>query len=116
MAESKGAVRAAVVLFDQVLNGSWIDFESKRSCLFLNQITELNFGRVANFDFVRDTAQERFVEQVFRLEVRGENQEFVERHLDLAAAGEVEEVVVLFQRNDQAIEDFGAAHALAAEV
>ena len=116
MAEAEGAVGAAVVLLDEMIDCGRFDFEAERFGLRLHEHAELHFRGVADLDFVRDAAEEGFVEQVLRLEVRREDEQLVERHLDLPAAREVEEVIMLLKRHDKAVEDVGAADALAAEV
>ena len=55
---------------------------------------------------VPDAAQERVVHQVLRVEVGREDDELLERHLELLAAGDGEEVVPVFQRQDPAVEQF----------
>src|SRR5207253_509231 len=82
----------------------------------LEDLRELLVGRRVEADLERDAAEERFVDQVLRLEVRREEDELVERDLDLLAGVEREEVHALFQRDDPAVEEVLRAALLAAEV
>ena len=51
-----------------------------------------------------------------RLQVRREDDQLLERHLDLLARRQREEIVPVFQRNDPAVQQLGRLDPLAAEV
>ena len=55
------------------------------------------FGRIDHFDLVGDPPQERVVDQVRGLQVRGEDDQLVEGDLDFLAIGQIQEVVAFFQ-------------------
>ena len=82
----------------------------------LKQPMEFRFVGVRHVDLVRYAPQERLVHQVPRVEVGGEDNQLLERHLDLLAGGERQEVVTFFQRDDPAIEQLQVIDALTAEV
>ena len=91
-------------------------FAAERLGIKLEQLAELVFAGVADLDLVGNPPQERLVHQVARLQVRGENHQLVERHLQLLAGGQREEIVPHFQRHDPAIEQLRRLDPLAAEV
>lgn len=77
---------------------------------------EVGFGGVGDGDFVADAAEEGFINEVFGVEVGGEDDELVEGDFDFDAGVEGEEVDAFFEGDDPAVEEFFGVHALAAEV
>ena len=67
-------------------------------------------------DLVGDAPEERLVDQLLGLEIGREDDELVERHADLLAVGQAEEVVAFFEGDDPAVQELDGLHALAAEV
>src|SRR5439155_5414945 len=67
-------------------------------------------------DLVPDAAQERLVDEVRGIQVRGEDDEHVERDLELLAGVERQVVDALLQRHDPAVEEVLRRDPLAAEV
>ncbi|MCH8889468.1 MAG: hypothetical protein IH827_00070 [Myxococcales bacterium] len=57
-----------------------------------------------------------FVHQITRFQVRGEDDELIERNFNLLAVGQVQVVAPFFQGHDPAVQQFVGAHALTAEV
>ena len=104
------------MLVDEVVDGFLVEFDPQLRAHDAEQLAKLRFGRVRDFDLVRYAPEERFVDQVPRFEIGGEDDQLVEGHLDLLAVGQVEEVVAFFQRHDPAVEQFVGPHALPPEV
>ena len=84
--------------------------------MILNSVLNSSQRRIADFDLVGNAAEEGLVGQVGRLQVRDEDDELLEGHLNLLAGGQRQEVVAVFQRNDPAIEQVGGRNPLPAEV
>ena len=72
--------------------------------------------RRAHLDLVGKAAQERGIHKVFRLQVCGEDHQFLKRNTDGLAGVQLEIVNAALQRNNPAIEQIGGAHQLPAEV
>ena len=73
-------------------------------------------GWVGHFDLVWNTSQESAVNQILRLEVRREDNELIERNLNLLAAGKVEKVIPFFERYNPAIQQYVDRHGLATKI
>ncbi len=73
-------------------------------------------ARIVHFDLVGNSPQKRLVRQVGWIEVGREDDELLERHLDLLARRNRQEVLAILQRDDPAIQQIGRLNALAAEV
>lgn len=65
---------------------------------------------------ITHASQERFVNQVSFIQVRGEDYELFERNLDLLTTVECQKIDAAFERQDPAIEQVLGRDALAAEV
>ena len=63
-------------------------------------------GGGVDVDFVPDAAEEGIVNEVLRVEVCREDDELLEGDLELLAAGDGEEIVPVFERQNPAVEEF----------
>src|SRR5207249_11551481 len=75
----------------------------------------LDRGRL-DADLVADAAKERLVDEIGWVEVRREDDEHVERDLDLLTGVQSEVVDALLQRDDPSVQEVLGRDALAAEV
>src|SRR5437867_904955 len=95
-------------------------FRVERDLLLLADATqdlrELLLGRRLDLDLVLNASQERFIHQRGGRAVRGEDEEDVERHLDLSTVGQREEIDIAVERHDPAVEEHLRRGALPAEV
>src|SRR5690606_33892674 len=82
----------------------------------LEQRAELRQRGVPDLDFVRNTSQECFVREVLGFEVRREDDQLIERHLNLPPRGECEEVKAVLERDNPSIEERRGLDSLATEV
>ena len=82
----------------------------------LEDARELLDRRILDVNLVRDPAQERFVGQRRRIEVRREDGQHVERHLKLLAGVQRQVVDAALERHDPAVQQVLRTHPLAAEV
>src|SRR2546430_1847068 len=82
----------------------------------LEDLVVLLDRRRLDADLVANAAEERLIDQVGRIEVRREDDEHVERDLDLLAGVQREVVDALLERNDPAVEEVFRRDALPAEV
>ena len=73
-------------------------------------------GRVLREDLVGDAPHERFVGERLRLQVGREDDQHVERNLELAAGMQRQEVDAALERHDPAVQEVARRDALAAEV
>ena len=108
-----------IILLDQVIQrrpdpGTRLDFH--RCGKLQKEAAKLLLRRVADVDLVRNSPQERLVDQVARLKIRRKDDELVERHLDLPAAGQIEVIVAFLQRHDPAVQQRRGAHPLPAKI
>ena len=117
MAATEWAARAAVVLGDQVVYGVGVDFfEAELTGQAGDHYAETLLRGVRRLDLVGNPAEEGFIDELARFEVCRENDELIERHADLFAVGEAQEVVSFLERHDPAVQELDRLHALAAEV
>ena len=116
MAEAERPVGLLVVRGDQIVDRLAAIGHAQLRAHHLEQPAELVLARVDDLDLVGNAPQERLVDQFARLEVRREDHQLVEGHLDLLAVGQVEEVVAFLQRHDPAVQQLVDPHPLAAEV
>ena len=80
------------------------------------EFSERLLAWILDLNFVGDAAKESVIDQVFWLEIGTENDQLVERNLDLFAVANGQIVVAFFERHDPTIEQFVDAHPLASEV
>ncbi len=116
MAVAHRAPRLLVVGFDQVVDDLRIMGDLEDPAHDFEEFPERAFLRVENLDFVGDSAKERVVDEVFRFQVRAEDDELVEGDLHLLSTSHTDKVVPFFERNDPSVEEFVDAHPLATEV
>src|SRR5580692_4893504 len=72
--------------------------------------------RRGDFDFVGQTAEERGIHQIFRLDIGGEDDQFLKGNGDALAGMEFEVVDAVFEGHDPAVEEGGGADQLTAKV
>ncbi|MBI2297527.1 MAG: hypothetical protein HYU66_01015 [Armatimonadetes bacterium] len=113
---AEAAVGLPVVLVDQVVQHLAPVFEPHLAAVVDEDLPELLFGRVADFHLVADAAQEGLLDQILGRQVGGEDDQQIEGHLHLHAAGQVVVVVVLLERHYPAVEELPGGHLLATEV
>src|SRR5688572_2160492 len=77
---------------------------------------ELFRRRRLDLDLVLDAPQERFIHQRGGRAVRREDEEYVERHLDLATVARRQEVDIAVERDDPTVEELVGRGTLATEV
>src|SRR6185369_10249107 len=77
---------------------------------------ELLQRRIGDRNLVRDAAQERFVGQRLRIEVRRKHAQDVERYLELLPGVKSQVINAALQRDDPAIEQIFRPHALPSEI
>lgn len=70
VAESKWSSDAFVVVLDQVIKDARFDLKGHSLQFHFKQASELCFGRIKHFHFVRDSSQERLVTEFGGFEVR----------------------------------------------
>ena len=116
MAVSHRPAWLAIVFVDQVLKWRAARLDFHRRGQSQKQLAELLFRGAADVDLVGNAPQKGLVNQVAGLQVRGKNDELVERHANLPPAGQIEIVVALFQRHDPAVEQRGGGHLLPAKI
>ena len=104
------------MLLDQIVDSFHVEDQAALGSHDLEQLAEVFARGVGHHDLVRDPTQERPVDQVLRLQVGREDNQLVERHLDLFTAGEIQVVVPLFEGHDPAVEQDRHGHRLATEV
>ena len=102
--------------FNQVIDGRFVVRHSKLVAHDTDELTEISFGRILNFDLVGDASQKGIVDQVAGFEVGGKNDELFERDLDLFATQSVEKVITFLKWDDPTIEQFIRPHSLPAEI
>src|SRR5437773_3751635 len=98
------------------LGGLRIERDLLRLAHAAQDLRELLLRRRLDLDLVLDAPQERLIHQRRGRAVRREDEEHVERHLDLATVGEREEVDVAVERDDPSVEEHLGRGALPAEV
>ena len=113
-AAASGRARSAASSSPSTTSRRYSQRNDRAECL--EQPVELLLGRIVDLDLVRNAPQERLVRQVGGIQVRGEDDQLLERHLDLLAGGEREEIVPVLQGNDPAIEQLRRLDPLPAEV
>src|SRR5439155_7644940 len=82
----------------------------------LEDSRELLQRRILDRNLVRDAPQERLVGQRFGIQVRREDNEHVERHLEFLPRVEREVVVPALERHDPSVEQIFGTNALTAKV
>ena len=68
-----------VLILDQVIQHFAAVLDSQLVTAKFEQVAKLAFGRIEDLDLVRNTSEERFVTQFAGFEIRGENQQLLER-------------------------------------
>src|ERR1017187_1423542 len=105
-----------LVLLEQVRDHTLFRGKTARAGVAQKDFRErLGAGRLG-IEAVAHAAHERFVFQVGFGEVRGEDHDRLEGHLDFLARAQGEIIDAILQRDDPAIQEFGRRAALAAEV
>ena len=61
--------------------------------------------RTVDLDFKEDTTQGRFVEDLVRVEVGGEDDERIKRHFEFLTRLQRKDILVFFQRNNPAVNE-----------
>src|SRR5438067_287726 len=100
----------------QVVKAVLVERNARRFALAHEYVEELLAGRVGHAQLVLYAPQESIVYQVFRVEVGGQDQEKLERNLQLLARFESEVIYPFFKGYDPAIEKRLRAYLLAAKV
>ena len=79
-------------------------------------LTILLEGWIADLNLVAQTAQEGFIDKVFRRQIGGKNDEDIERNFHFAAGVQTQVIDAVFERNDPAVEQITRAHLLVADM
>src|SRR5262245_18686575 len=116
MATTQGPVVRSIVRLHQVVNGLRMVLAADRLAGALKQAAKLIERRMANLDLVGYSPQESVVRKVTRLEIRREDNQLLEWHLNLLPRGQGQKVVPVFQRYDPSVEQIRSLDALAPEV
>src|SRR5260221_11299209 len=82
----------------------------------LENLTVFFKGRITNFNLVTDAPQERLINQVSGVQIGRENNQYIERNLDLAPGSQCQIVYAFFDRDNPAIEQIARAHLLTTKV
>lgn len=82
----------------------------------VEQSAKIGFAGVGDFDLVRDTTQERIIDEVFGLQVGAEDDQLIEGDLEPFSALQRKVVVPLLERDHPSIQKFLDTHALPAKV
>src|SRR5262245_47205813 len=116
MARPERASRRLVMPALQIGNHDLVEGQMVPPAVQLEDPRELLDARIDDRDLVGDAAQECLVGQRRRREVRREDGQHVERHLNLLPGVQREIVDAALERHDPSVEQILRAHALAAEV
>lgn len=116
MAIAEWAVVGSVVLGDEVIDGLLTMGDFQGAAHDFEEFSERFFGGIRDLDLVRDTSEERIVDEVFRFQVGAKDHQLIEGDLDLFTAANRKIVVAFFEGNNPPVEEFIDAHSLAAEV
>ena len=101
---------------NQVIDGRFVVRHFKLVAHNTDELTEIGFGRILNFDLVRNASQKGIVYQVAGFEIGGKNDELFERNLDLFATQGVKKVITFLKWDNPTIEQFIRPHPLPAEI
>src|SRR5258708_426087 len=80
---AEGDLARPVVVLQQVVDERGIERNATLTAAVLENAGELGDGRTLREHLVVNSAEERFVDQFGRLDVRGEDHQYVERQLEL---------------------------------
>src|SRR5919198_128998 len=116
VAGAKRPPERLVIAAQQVRHHDLVIPQVTAAAVQLEDFGELLDRRIDDGHLVRDAAKERFVRQRFRIEVRGEHDEDVERHLEFLAGVQRQVVEAALERHDPAVQQLLRADALPSEV
>src|SRR5690606_31768711 len=105
-----------VILLEQVAQRLFVEVEAAHLGDAPEYLPVIVEGRRGDLDLVSDAPQERLVHQVAGRQVGGKDEQQLERHFQLLACVQGEEVYVLFHGDDPAVEQVARANLLPAEV
>src|SRR5215212_3552113 len=113
---AQGAALRAVVALVQVLDENFVELELTPPAVHLEDARVFLERRIVDRNLVRDAAQERFVGELLRVEIRREYRQHVERNLEFLAGVQRQVVDAALQRNNPPVEQVVGPHALTSEV
>src|SRR4029079_7541878 len=106
----------SIVRVDEVIHYVLAILTAHCVAIQFEQNMELLRTRITDLDLVWNAAEECLINQFFRLKVRRKDNQLLERHLNLFAVGQREEVMPMFKRDNPAIQELIGRDSLAAEV
>ena len=116
VAIAEWAVVRFVMLGDEVIDGFLAMGDFQGAAHDFEEFPERFFRGIGDFDFVRDTSEERIVDEISRFQVGAENHQLIEGDLDFFPTADGKVVVAFFEGDDPAVEEFVDTHSLATEV
>ena len=116
MAPAHRTICAPIVLLQQVVDHFRLILATDRLSKHFEKRMKLLFVGIGDLDLIGNPSQEGFVDKIFGLEIRGEDNELFEGNLDFLAGSERDEIDSVLQGNDPPIEELGRSRPLASKV
>src|SRR5690349_21711304 len=100
----------------QVFSHHWMERHVATTAIHLENRGELLDRWIADENLVGNPAQKRFISELHWIEVRGEDGQHVERHLELLSRMQGQVVEAALERHDPAVQQVLRTHPLTTEV